>query len=210
MTRPVVGTVAEELYAALPPRWAKDDAVTGYTLLHFCEAISGPGMQHLADRALDAPDGTPGWASLFNLPTASSQQAAYLGQYVGVVVPPGSSTSKARRLVRERSGFARGRPATIVAAVRALLTGSQIVTLLERTDGAWTHTIRVWRSQVLDEAAIEQVLAEVKPAGDIFTLVLVNGPSYGDIYAALPAGNKTYGARKAMFPTYGDVKEYIP
>jgi len=205
-----VNSVGQELYDALPPKWTEQDAQYGYPLLNLCIALTNPGMQHLADYALDRPDGTIGWTQLFNLSAVTARQAQYIGQFVGVQVPLGLTDSAARQLISSRPGYARGRPATIVAAVQSLLTGGRTVVLNERDTSPYHHHLQTWASETPDPAAVAAIIAEVKPAGDIIAYDTIPGPTYGEILASLPDGAKTYGGREAMYPTYGDIKEYQP
>ncbi|HEU5046077.1 MAG TPA: hypothetical protein VFT75_18300 [Nocardioidaceae bacterium] len=210
MTQPAICAVGQELYDALPPKWTELDGENGWPLAYLCDALTAPGMQHLADYGLDLPDGTPGWTQLFNLNAITARQAQFLGQFVGVQVPAGLTGAEARALIASRPGYARGRPATIVAAVQTLLTGGRTVVLTERDTSPYHHHLQTWASETPDPAAVAAIIAEVKPAGDIIAYDTIPGPTYGEILASLPDGAKTYGGREAMYPTYGDIKEYQP
>lgn len=229
MTAPRVGSVAQQLYDAIPPAWTEQDSANGYVLLALCDAVTRSGMQPLADYALDKPDGTPGWSALFDARRMTARTARYLGQFVGVTVPPGLTDTQAQQLIASHPGYGRGRPDVIVNAVRSTLTGSQRVTLKERDTSAYHATILVFASQMPDLAKTQAAIARTKPAADVISLTVKQGLTYGDIRSSLGGGTGdptnypstsnypstayfpassggTYGQRKALYPTYGTIQ----
>jgi hypothetical protein len=83
--------------------------------------------------AADQPDGTPGWAILFDPDTAPDEALDYLAQYVGERFPAGTVADDKRVLIKTQPNMNRGQPASIARAVQKWLTGSRRVLILERT-----------------------------------------------------------------------------
>jgi hypothetical protein len=205
--QPVVSTAAQEMYDAIK-QWHPNDADYGWPGLYFCEAVCGGGLQTLISIARDAAAGQPGWSVLLDLARCPDADLAFLAQFRGVAIPSGVVGQAARDLILTQPAGARGRPATLVAAVRATLTGSQFCVLTERDTSAYHATIEVFRNQMPDQNATLKAIADNKPAGIIVALNIHDGPTYAQVRTALPAN--TYGDRQDTFPTYGDVEDYIP
>jgi hypothetical protein len=210
MTMPVVSDAANELYESISPAWTEGDEDNGWAMLWLCEALAAPALQPLFTYSRDT-DEFPGWTSIFDLNRITARQAQYLGQFVGVRVPDGASLDDAKALILDRPASKRERPLALVTAVQALLTGTKRVVLQERDTGsAFHHALFTYSSQTPDPDAVESLIARIKPGPDIIVYNLLTGPSYQDIYDALPTGSKLYESREAMFPTYGDVEDYQP
>jgi len=62
-------------------------------------------------------DYIPGWGSVFDIDLCPASDLPYLGQYVGVQIPVGTSAADARALVRGESGMNRGTLASIQSAI---------------------------------------------------------------------------------------------
>lgn len=74
-------------------------------------------------------DFVPGWGSLFDVDSCPPAQLPYLGQFVGVQVPIGTSEPVARALIRAESGLNRGTLASVQSAIeRNISTPWQPVT----------------------------------------------------------------------------------
>jgi hypothetical protein len=207
MVRPVVSAAAEELYAALGTWRDRDGEATGWHLLHYCEALVG-ALQAVEDVARDT-DAGPGWSSVVDLDRAPDPYLDWLAQFVGVVITPGYTPDAKRDLMRTQPGRARGRPAVLVAAAQTSLIGSKRVRLDERDSSAYHFTIETYASQTPDPAAVVAAVRAAKPGALQFDHVVLSGPTYTDVEAATPPGS-TYADRKAMFPTYADVLDYVP
>jgi hypothetical protein len=75
-----------------------------------------------------------GYGALFNPSTVPLVDAEYLAQYVGVQLPVGVDQPTAQSLILAESGFKRGTPASIIAAAKRHLSGTQSTVLLERVN----------------------------------------------------------------------------
>lgn len=145
MSAPVFGSVGAELYDALAPL-AGDDAANGYALGHVCQAI-GLMRQLVADLSEDQGD-RPGWTGLVDVETSPAVALPWLAQIPGVKLTTGASEDAQRNEIRIRAGQARGRPASTLAKVKVVLSGTQSVRLVERISSAWTYAVVVRRGEV--------------------------------------------------------------
>jgi hypothetical protein len=105
--RPVVSAVAERIYTALDPFTEQDEAY-GWPLLTFVHVLTSAaaGVEALAADSDDAA----GWSALLDPDTCPPAGLPFLGQMVGVQVPPGATAVTARALVKAHGGWGRGTP----------------------------------------------------------------------------------------------------
>ena len=175
MSRPTdVGTYGEALYEKLTPL-AYDDEAQDWALLLLCGAI-GEMYQDTYELVRDTDeDGTdrPGWADLLDIDACPARYLPYLGQFVGARIPSGTDDAAARELVRTPAGQQRCRIASIEAAAKRHLTGTQTVYIAERVDGhAYWITVATITSETPDEAVTLADILSQKPGGillDYFT-----------------------------------------
>ena len=128
---------------------------------------------------------TAGWSTLLD-PTVTTYPS-FTGMFVGVQVPAGTPLAAARTLVQSEQGFGRGQGfggtytsgstggGSMVAAVQANLSGNQQVTLLERTPDPYSVQIVINPTQIINLAALEAAVANVKPAGIVVTVTSTIG-----------------------------------
>lgn len=134
--------------------------------------------------ALVTPSGSPdepasyaaGWSSLLDPQTCPDQFLPYCGQFVGVQIPTGTSDVSARAMIEAEAGFSTGTLAGVTAAAQQWLTGSQSVTILERTAAngaadAYHFVLIVTPSQVVGVAGLTAAVNAAKPVGVQWTLV---------------------------------------
>lgn len=91
-------------------------------LAYWCDAVGigivDPIYTLVADVSVDGlPDYVPGWGQLLDPTTIPAANLPYLGQFVGVQIPPGTDELTARSLVKAEAGKNRGTLASIRAAV---------------------------------------------------------------------------------------------
>lgn len=132
------------LYDRMAP-YAYDDPNQGYALLAFCDAfgelfeeifvLSQPNEDNPYELVNGSyvPGVRPGWADLFDIDRCPASLLPYLGQYVGVRIPQGTSESVAREMVRQAAGIKRGSRQAMVSAGEALV-GVGNVRIQERRD----------------------------------------------------------------------------
>jgi len=124
----------------------------GAQLTDLVEAISS--QLELVDEMLQPTE--RGWAAVFD--ASSTPAPKWLGVVTGTTVPPGLTVQQQRDYVATRPQWRRGTPAAIIAAVKDLLGGEKIVTLVERDGSPWHLTIRMYKADAQGVTS-EQILA---------------------------------------------------
>lgn len=210
MSRPAVGTATETLYDALAPL-APDDEASDWPLLKLCSAICDPLLQPVDDVVRDDEDGTyAGWERVLDPDVAPEDYLVWLGQFVGVTVTPRGTDELAEDFIlravtqiKDEAGFRRGRPATIAAAARTTLTGTQTVYFIERPgNDAYKLTVATRDSETPDPVLTEKSVRAAKPAGIVLTYDTIVG---GD-YQTLRDTHTDYTDVRSQFATYSDVR----
>ena len=193
--------IAVELYRRLGP-WFQMDVMSpsqGWPLLAFCKAFFG-GMQDIEDIIRDTDDG-PGWSSIMDPDRAPVEWLPWLGQFVGVSWPANTSEQTQRDLIKGTPGFKRGTPAALVDAVRAELTGTKTVYLIERQGSAWALGVTTLTSETPSAARVAAAIRSQKPAGIVVTQTAITG---GD-YATLAATHTDYTDIFTTYTTYAQI-----
>jgi hypothetical protein len=172
VTRPVVSAVAERIYTALAPFTEQDEAY-GWPLLTFVHVLTSAaaGVEALAADSDDAA----GWSALLDPDTCPPGGLPFLGQMVGVQVPPGATATTARALVKAHGGWGRGTPAAIIGAAQLTLTGGKHVTLTERDGSPYRVKVTTYTAETPDTAALEAAVDAALPAGLVATFDLLTG-----------------------------------
>lgn len=189
------GSFADELYEQLGPL-AHADEEHGWALLHFLSAVGHP-FQLIEDLARDSDLG-PGWSALLDVDRCPAWALRWLGQFVGVTVPPQGGQdpaaweADARQRIRNQEGQQRGTPAAIRAAAARYLTGTKTVILTERAGSAYRLAVRTLKSEVpqTDLALVNELTNPSFEVNDFTT-------GWGGA-----AGGTTRG-RAAEFPRHG-------
>jgi hypothetical protein len=177
--------------------WMTDD------LGRYSQAIGGmfdPVAELAEEEGTDGQAGyIPSWGKLLNPELCPASILPYLGQYVGVTIPPGASEAEARAAIKREAGLERGSLASIEAAIRTVL-GAAPFTVQERTaaDGspsAYHFNVLVGIGK--SSAALRAVIEAVKPGGVMFTILEVAGAwiQGADTWAAV-AGTVTWASVK--------------
>lgn len=205
---PDVGSVATELYERFNPLAYADQAY-GYPLLHLFQGL-GLQLQDVEDVIRDTPDG-PGWSSIVDVNRAPLNYLPWMGQMVGVIAPPqnaGESTEDYTQRLRDQimihGGFARGRPATIVAAAQTTLIGPKRVHLIERYQGSAYRMLLVTYDDDTPDPAVTEALVTgetVKPGG--IKLIYEHHP--GQSWNHLMSTQATWSDVLANYDTWADV-----
>lgn len=166
-------SVGAELYDA-NSALAFDDLANDWAFAILCQAI-GLMWQPIADLSEDR-DGRPGWAVLVDVETTPDNALPWLAQIPGVQLTRGITAPEQREEVRLRSGQARCRPASMIAAVQKTLTGTKNVRILERTSSAWTLTVFTRTDETPDPDATLAAAMSQKVGGDVLTLIVGDSP----------------------------------
>lgn len=188
---PELETFAEDIYdSVLPLAWR--DADVAFHLARYCGSI-GAMFQPVADVARDTVDG-PGWSSVVDVDRAPDEWLAWLAQFVGVTLVPGTTPAEQRERINSTDGFRRGTVAAIRSAAQLHLTGSRTVLITERLDGdAYALAVRTLDTETPDPTATAADILAAKPAG----LVL----DYADLTG------QTYDAVHVTYDDYEDVRD---
>jgi hypothetical protein len=120
-----------DLYQQMSPV-ADQDAANDFALKRYLRAYSLM-FEQIDNYVRDAPDGTPGWATISNPMTAPAESLDWLSQVSGTVLPFGIPTPDKRTRIRDARGRERGTRNAIVRAVQEHLTGTKYVAFLERS-----------------------------------------------------------------------------
>ena len=208
MTAPTLTPTAERLYDALSPL-SVGDAASGWVLAHLCQAVTA-ALWDVESLAADT-DTHVGWGPLLDVTQTPAQALPWLGQLVGAVVTPGLSEAQARALVASAPGRTRGTPEAIKAAARLWLSGSQVVTVNERSGGdAYAFEVVVYAGQIIDLTQLTAALNAAKPAGLTMTLTVLSGWTYADVDTRYTAS--TYAGVDTTWTglTYADFDRELP
>jgi len=124
------------------------------------------------------PGYVPGFGTLFNVETCPADALAYLGMFVGTVIPVGASEAEARAILEAHSGFARGTLALMEAAIERVLGVGEPFTIEERTNAngepdAYFFVVLVPLGKASN--ALYEAINSVKPAGLFYEVVEVEG-----------------------------------
>ena len=153
-------------------------------LARLCDAIGAMLAPILTIAEEEGSDGEPGYmpayGHLLDPVTCPGGDLGYLSNFVGLTLPNEATEPEKRALIKEEPGLARGTAAAVEAAIRRNLTGAKNFTIAERTaangsEDAYHFLIILSAAEMPSQAALEQAVQEVKPAGVFFTIVTVEG-----------------------------------
>ena len=201
-SRLVPESYAAQLYAMMAPI-ARLDSQVGWSLLIFCNAL-GTMFQLVDEWVRDSPEG-PGWSPLLDLGRCPDVALPWLGQLVGVRLPPGLTPAEQRQRIASTDGFRRGTPDAIRNAAWATLTGNRTVILYERShdpadtpDYAYYLHVVTYQNQTPDpEATLAAIMAQ-KPGGSLLTYLCQLGQNYQQVFDRFP----DYATVQATYPDY--------
>jgi hypothetical protein len=198
---PELDAVAERLYADMAPlAWLDED--NGWALAVLCGG-TGELFQEVDDLARDTADG-PGWSSVLDLARCPVDWLPWLAQFVGVTLTTGLTDAQARAVIAERTGWGRGRRATIIAVIQSTLTGAKTVYMQERYQAdAYKLAVRTITAQTPSAAATLAALVAAKPAGIVLDFATVTGQTYDLVRVNFA----TYALLKAAYPTYEAMRQ---
>jgi hypothetical protein len=164
-------------------------------------------------------DYLPGFGVLFNVapqpgapgygaPVCPTADLGYVGQFVGVQVPAGADDATARSLVLAEAGRNRGTPAAVIAAAKRNLSGTQSVTLLERTapDGTPHHgwfTLVVRPEEVISLSALTAAVNACKLSGLMWGVVQQDAYIWSSAIHTWAADTMTWAAASGTQPSRG-------
>lgn len=182
MSRPVTGSVADELYESVEPVAFADEQLD-WPLLTLC-AAAGAMVQEIDDYVRDT-DAGPGWSILLDIDRTPSKALGWLAQFVGVSLRDGLDDAGQRDWIRSTDGMARGSLAAITGAAQRYLTGGRAVILRERfdpddptVDSPYHLQVITFTAQTPDPVAVEAALTAQKPAGIVLHYDVLDGQDF--------------------------------
>ena len=162
-------TFAPDLLESLEP-WRNSDFDTYIGAL-------GSMFDPLYGIVLDTPaaDPTqtdvPGWGQIFDVDACPTPYLPYLGQFVGVALPPGIADADARTMIRNEAGMQRGLVSAMLAAATRILGPGFALTYYERTgpSGPDPYQFQLFIVGTVPPAAVQAAVIAavgfVKPGG---------------------------------------------
>jgi len=133
-----------KLWKFLPPFLQTQDAANNYTFLTWLDGI-GQQQQILDNLLRDDTQGNPGWSIVLDVTRCPTYALPWLAQFVGVRFNGATVGNDAlmRQAIVNKTGFSRGTPAAIVAAVTPYLGTTGFVNIIERSPDAYSLTIQI-------------------------------------------------------------------
>jgi hypothetical protein len=194
------------------------NALAPWMTLHLawvCDAIgvmADPLYTLVMDQGEDGDPGyVPGYGSLMDPTLAAAEDLPFLGQFVGVQIPVGSSDAAGRSLVIAEAGLNRGTPSAVVAAAKRNLTGTQSVAYFERvyvdgTPNAGWFGLVVRPEECSSVAALTIAVEAVKFGGLRWWLVQTDGWTI----TGMEASQATITALEGAFVTINGLENDRP
>src|SRR5215831_5384843 len=197
--QPSLSPFAQRVYDRLQPlTWDEPDQ--SWALALYIASISL--MWDEVDLwASDGPNGEVGWSILLDPTRCPDNALDWLGQFVGVQLDDSLTRQQKIDLIMARLGFQRGTPASMIAAAKHTLTGSQTVIFRERHPDAYALDVLTFTAETPNPAATEAAIRSMKPAGILLTYYCYDGQDYQLIYDTFA----TYQAIYDTYATYQDV-----
>jgi hypothetical protein len=163
------------LYQQMLPM-AGDDEANGYAMAHLCAVLMAP-VELVTQLASDDGD-LPGWRNAVDVDEAPAQLLPWLGQFNGTPLQDGEPVEEQRRKIREARGSHRGTTRAVISDLKATLTGTQSVVVIERDGDPFQNLFVVLPAEMPNEAVSIAALSnrQTKPLGVINTLVSVESP----------------------------------
>lgn len=210
MTRPVVGTAAEQVYRLLPDYVRNADEVTDWTTLRVT-AAAAVGLDKAADflTMVDPDTSVSGTCELANADVIPRTWLPWLGWLVGVDVAA-IPVAYARESVRDAStSQVRGSRNAIKAAVaRTLSSPAPAPRVWANLSGTDPYLISVVTNtaQTPDEPATLLAATGEKPAGMLLELQVLTGAVIVELEYAFP----NIPLLEAEFATVADLIAWFP
>lgn len=193
----VIGKAAQRVYDEL--RQAVDDP--SGDLYTYVGALGDELLQDVENLVRDGDNGETGWSKVLDLSRVPDEGLDWLAQFIGVRFPSNATVAVKRSLITARTGWQRGTPAAIIAAAQTTLTGTKLVTLVERNGDAYNLSVTTKASETPDPSATLEALLSQKPAGIILLYQNLDGQLYLDLFNNQP----TYDTTKNAYATYQDL-----
>jgi hypothetical protein len=186
--------------------FAVGDEDRDWPLLRLCDVLCSTVLEPVHELVADREDEV-GWEIALDPEEAPAYTLPWLAQFAGVTLEPSLSEAEQRAKIQERPHFARGRPASLLAAIKATLTGTKTVLVTERDGGeAYQLRVRTYASETPSEDATLAAILTQKPGGIVLTYEAITGQSYSDFAASVT----DYADAAATYDDYADVRSTLP
>lgn len=205
MTGWPVKDVTQRIYDAVSPL-ATPDPDSGWPLLAYINAL-GEMFQDGADLMENGPNDEPGWSIILDIDRIPDVGLPYLAQFIGMHFYTGITYSTMRQQIRDHISWQRGTPASIQAAVRLFLTGTQTVQMTERDTSPYHFNVAIWASEAPAStvALVAYVNQFAKPAGLQWTLTVNPGSPPSVTYSQIYVRGDLYSTIYTNYQTYADI-----
>jgi hypothetical protein len=146
-------------------------------------------------------DEIPGWAVLLDPDLCPAPALPYLAQYVGERLPVGISEPLAREWIKDNPNAIRGTVRSQFYAAQRKLTGTRLVSVMERFPDVDHLTIVTYTSQTPDPAGTLRDLQDVVA----FDTILVYETLDGQLWNHVKSNYATWADVKTHYATWADV-----
>jgi Phage tail protein (Tail_P2_I) len=195
---------AADLYESLAPL-ARQDFYYGWALLILCNTIGT--MYQLVDAIVrDQPEG-PGWSLVLDVNRCPPEALGWLAQFNGVRLGYALSDAEQRQAIQDASGFRRGTPAAMTAAIQATLTGTKTVTLHERDGDPYSLTILTAAEETPDLTKTRTAMLSQKPAGIVAS---INGVGVTQTWATFQTKAADWAGEITVYGTWSNSLWNVP
>lgn len=152
-----------------------------------------------------------GWGPLLDPTRCPAIALPYLAMYVGERLPTGLTVEAQREWILDHPNQQRGTFFSIVRAAQRSLTGTRVVSIVERSGGAVTHPedflqVRTYVSQTPYPSRVLADLYSVVPAD----IQLDYATATSQTWAALKVAKPLWSNVKTDYPTWGGVQAAQP
>lgn len=140
-------TDTQFLFDSLVPFVTEQDEALGSPLYNYIDSF-GQLIQFVDDLIRDDCEG-PGWSIVLDVDRCPTVALPWLGQWVGVRVPPGLDDRTMRNMIRAEQGFHRGTRERIITAVKAFLLPPADVFINERDTDPYHFGVIIRANQLI-------------------------------------------------------------
>ncbi len=209
MTRPVVHAGVEQIYRLLPDFMRDADLDSDFLTLRYLAGAGVPTVKAVEMLTIaDANTSVTGTCEMANPQAIPRAYLRWLGWLVGI-----DTGSLAESDIRSAIGDAavtqrRGSLSALRTVIARTLTGSKSMRIYVNPSGTDPYRITVitQTDQTPDEAATLAAAMSEKPAGMRLTLTVIDGGTYGDVFA----NHTDYTDIDATFADYIALNQWDP
>jgi hypothetical protein len=153
-------------------------------------------------------DDAAGWSALLDPDTCPPAGLPFLGQMVGVQVPPGATAVTARALVKAHGGWGTGHARRHHRRRPTHVDRREARHLTERDGSPYRVKVTTYTAETPDTAALEAAVNAALPAGLVATFDLLTGWTVAEMETEESA--RTIAYLEAHWATVADFEAQIP